>query len=211
MRRPTCSSSCGRATPDAAPAPPTGFPLRFDVRVVAPSTLRVDNNVLRMVLSADLHVPRHVRQAAAVRPRRDRARRGPVRGQALRRHPRHDRLQQPVADRAVLRPRGARRASACPARPTRSRATVAGTMRSVPVGAQLRPAAAEHRRALAAAERHRARPIRSWRSCGRRQQTEQQLLQARAAQLLVEPDLRGRRPRRRADLRRGQRSRSRRR
>jgi hypothetical protein len=44
----------GRATPETTPAPPTGIPLRFDVRVVVPSTLHVDNNVLRMALSADL-------------------------------------------------------------------------------------------------------------------------------------------------------------
>ena len=50
---------------------------------------------------------RHLRSAAAVRPRRNRARRGHLRGQALRRHARHDRLQQPEPDRAVLRRRGA--------------------------------------------------------------------------------------------------------
>ena len=49
---------------------------------------------------------RHLRQAAGVRPRRDRARRGDLRRQALRRHARHHRLQQPEPDRAVLRRRG---------------------------------------------------------------------------------------------------------
>lgn len=44
----------GRATPAASPAAPSNFPLRFDVRVVAPSTLRIDNNVARIVSSADL-------------------------------------------------------------------------------------------------------------------------------------------------------------
>jgi hypothetical protein len=44
----------GRATPVAAASAPSNLPLRFDVRVVAPSTLRIDNNVARIVSSADL-------------------------------------------------------------------------------------------------------------------------------------------------------------
>ncbi len=44
----------GHATPVGAPAAPTSFPLRFDVRLVAPSTLRIDNNVARITSSADL-------------------------------------------------------------------------------------------------------------------------------------------------------------
>ncbi len=44
----------GRATPLGPAAPVSGFPLRFDVRLVAPSTLRIDNNVARIVSSADL-------------------------------------------------------------------------------------------------------------------------------------------------------------
>ncbi len=49
----------------------------------------------------------HLRPAAPLRPRRDRARRPAVRGQSLHHHAgwKH-RLLQPVADRAVLRPRG---------------------------------------------------------------------------------------------------------
>jgi hypothetical protein len=44
------------ASGDAAAAPPPGetFPLRFDVRVTAPGTLRIENNAARLVLSADL-------------------------------------------------------------------------------------------------------------------------------------------------------------
>jgi autotransporter translocation and assembly factor TamB len=38
----------------SAPSAGAGFPLRFDVRVVAPSTLRVDNNMADLVSSADL-------------------------------------------------------------------------------------------------------------------------------------------------------------
>jgi TamB, inner membrane protein subunit of TAM complex len=45
----------GRATPVASAAATAGaFPLRFDVRVVAPSTLRIDNNLARIVSRADL-------------------------------------------------------------------------------------------------------------------------------------------------------------
>jgi autotransporter translocation and assembly factor TamB len=46
----------GRPAPIAAPGGTTGFPLRFDVRLVAPSSLRVENNVLRIVSSADLNL-----------------------------------------------------------------------------------------------------------------------------------------------------------
>ncbi|HEX7087076.1 MAG TPA: translocation/assembly module TamB domain-containing protein [Vicinamibacterales bacterium] len=44
----------GRATPEGGPAAPSRFPLRFDVRLVAPSSLRIDNNLARIVSSADL-------------------------------------------------------------------------------------------------------------------------------------------------------------
>jgi len=46
----------GRATPIGTPPAIAGFPLRFDVRLVAPSSLRVENNVLRIVSSADLNL-----------------------------------------------------------------------------------------------------------------------------------------------------------
>jgi hypothetical protein len=44
----------GRATPVGPGAAPTTLPLRFDVRLIAPSTLRIDNNLARIVSSADL-------------------------------------------------------------------------------------------------------------------------------------------------------------
>ena len=44
----------GREETPAAPPAPSGIPLRFDVRLLAPSTLRVENNVARIVSSADL-------------------------------------------------------------------------------------------------------------------------------------------------------------
>jgi translocation and assembly module TamB len=46
----------GRATPSAVTSAPSNFPLRFDLRVVAPSTLRIDNNIARIVSSADLNL-----------------------------------------------------------------------------------------------------------------------------------------------------------
>jgi hypothetical protein len=42
----------GAALPQ--PSAPTGVPLRFDIRLVAPSSLRIENNVARIVSSADL-------------------------------------------------------------------------------------------------------------------------------------------------------------
>lgn len=44
----------GRATPVGPSAAPTSLPLRFDVRLLAPSSLRIDNNLARIVSSADL-------------------------------------------------------------------------------------------------------------------------------------------------------------
>ena len=44
----------GRATPVGGATAPSAFPLRFDVRLIAPSTLRIDNNLARIVSSADL-------------------------------------------------------------------------------------------------------------------------------------------------------------
>ncbi len=44
----------GGATPVGGPATPSTFPLHFDVRLIAPSTLRIDNNLARIVSSADL-------------------------------------------------------------------------------------------------------------------------------------------------------------
>jgi hypothetical protein len=44
----------GRAAPAGATAATTTLPVRFDVRLIAPSTLRIDNNLARIVSSADL-------------------------------------------------------------------------------------------------------------------------------------------------------------
>jgi hypothetical protein len=44
----------GVGAPSAAAATPV--PLRFDIQVIVPSTLRIENNVARLVASADLHL-----------------------------------------------------------------------------------------------------------------------------------------------------------
>jgi hypothetical protein len=47
----------GSSAPDAAPAPAApAVPLRFDLEVLVPSTLRVENNLARLVASADLQL-----------------------------------------------------------------------------------------------------------------------------------------------------------
>jgi len=43
-----------RPSKTAAPSAPSGLPLRYDVRLVAPSSLRINNNVATIVASADL-------------------------------------------------------------------------------------------------------------------------------------------------------------
>jgi translocation and assembly module TamB len=48
------SSSSSSPGSVGAAAPPPAVPLRFDVRIVVPSTLRVDTNLVRLVASADL-------------------------------------------------------------------------------------------------------------------------------------------------------------
>src|SRR5205085_1612257 len=45
-----------RTTAEMAPAPVAQVPLRFDVEVVIPSTLKVENNLARLVASADLQL-----------------------------------------------------------------------------------------------------------------------------------------------------------
>ena len=145
----------GRATPVGPGAAPSSFPLRFDVRLIAPSTLRIDNNLARIVSSADLVLRGTYDKPRGVRPRRNRARRGDLRRQALRRHARHDRLQQPEPDRAVLRCRS-RDAPARAGAELHRDAQRRRHLHAVSVGAQLRPAAADGGRAGDAAQRHRA-------------------------------------------------------
>ncbi len=81
-------------------------PLRFDIQIDAPRSLRVQNNLARLVASANLTAAGHLRPSAALRDRAGRSRRPRLRRQPVRDHARHDRLQQPDADRAVFRRRG---------------------------------------------------------------------------------------------------------
>jgi hypothetical protein len=50
----TGGAKAGAAKAGAAPAPAPSFPLRFNIRVTAPSALRVQNNLARLTASADL-------------------------------------------------------------------------------------------------------------------------------------------------------------
>jgi hypothetical protein len=43
-----------RSSPEGGDAPATALPLTFDIHILAPSTLRIDTNLVRMVASADL-------------------------------------------------------------------------------------------------------------------------------------------------------------
>ncbi|MFO7692957.1 MAG: translocation/assembly module TamB domain-containing protein [Vicinamibacterales bacterium] len=49
------AGSAGAGAP-AAPAPAASFPLRFDLRLTAPSTLEIDNKLARLTASADLRL-----------------------------------------------------------------------------------------------------------------------------------------------------------
>ena len=51
---PGCSAAARRGARRRAIAARRGFPLRFDVRITAPSTFRVENNTTRLVSRADL-------------------------------------------------------------------------------------------------------------------------------------------------------------
>ena len=97
-RRPAPAGAAGEAA--------TTLPLQFDIQLLVPSTLRIENNLARLVANADLHAARHLRSPGRLRARRDRARRGDVRGAPLPHHARIDGLHEPGADRAVLRRRG---------------------------------------------------------------------------------------------------------
>ena len=54
-------------------------PLRFDIQLLVPSTLRVENNLARLVASADLTLRGTYDRPVFARPRRHRARRGDLR------------------------------------------------------------------------------------------------------------------------------------
>ena len=98
---------------------------------------------------------RHLRSAAALRPRRDRARRRALRRPPLSGHPRQPRLHQPQSDPAVLRHRG--RDARARARADLSRHAAHGRHdRAAATGVQVRPAAGADRHPDAALQRHGA-------------------------------------------------------
>src|SRR4029450_13939782 len=46
--------STAGTVPSGGAEPTAAFPLKFDVQILVPSTLRVENNLVRMVANADL-------------------------------------------------------------------------------------------------------------------------------------------------------------
>jgi translocation and assembly module TamB len=49
-------STPGSALPVSGAEPPTNVPLKYDVHIIVPSTLRVDSNLVRLVANADLNL-----------------------------------------------------------------------------------------------------------------------------------------------------------
>ena len=95
--------NAGPVQPDRRAAPPLAgaaaaptLPLRFDVHIDAPSTLRIENNLARMVASADLRLQGTYDRPLLLRQRADRARRRDLRRESIPGHARHDRLRQPA-------------------------------------------------------------------------------------------------------------------
>ena len=132
------------------PPAPSTFPLRLDIDIDAPSSLRIENNIAKMVASADLKL-----QGTYDRPQlfgHVEIDRGDIvlRGQSLRRDARRHRLLQRVAHRAGLRHRG-RDARARAGSDLQHHARVHRHDQPVLVLAELRSAAAGGGHRLAAA------------------------------------------------------------
>ena len=112
----------GGGTPivGAAPASSNMPPVRLDVRVIAPGTLRIENNDAQHRVERGPDVPRHLRAPDCLRQRGDLARRVHLRGPPLRRHARHgstSRTRCASSRRSTSPPR---RRCACPGRPIAS-------------------------------------------------------------------------------------------
>ena len=182
-----------RAAPPAPPGPPspapsraeTATPLRYDVRLVAPSTFRIENDLARSSPAPTSTLRGTLRPAARLRPRRHRARRGQLRGPPLPHHARQPRLHQPRAHPAVLRHRG-RDPGPGPGADLPGDAARRRHDRAAAAGVHLRPAVAAGRRACrccSATPRRPATP--SCASLRSPNQREQDLLQARATRALT--------------------------
>jgi hypothetical protein len=52
----TRRSNAGASVPVSGAEPPTNVPLKYDVQIIVPSTLRVDSNLVRLVANADLNL-----------------------------------------------------------------------------------------------------------------------------------------------------------
>ena len=95
----------GSAAPAVA-APASSIPLRLDIDINAPSSFRIENNIAKMIASADLKLQGTYRSAPIVRSRGDRSRGHRLRGKSIRGDARRRGLLQCVAHRAGLRHRG---------------------------------------------------------------------------------------------------------
>ena len=95
----------GSAAPAVA-APASSIPLRLDIDIDAPSSFRIENNIAKMIASADLKLQGTYDRPAIVRSRGDRSRGHRLRGKSIRGDARRRGLLQCVAHRAGLRHRG---------------------------------------------------------------------------------------------------------
>ena len=127
-------------------------PVRLDVRVIAPGTLRIENNDANIVSSADLTFRGTYERPDCLRQRGDLARRVHLRRPPLRRHARPARFHEPGAHRADVRHRRRDAGARAPADLSHHAERV-GHDAAAAAGVQLGSAAAAGRRRVAAARR----------------------------------------------------------
>ena len=170
----------------AAPANSNMPPVRLDVRVIAPGTLRIENNDANIVSSADLTF-RGTYERPIVFGSVDISRGEFIfEGRRYTVDARPARLHEPRAHRADLRHRG-RDAGARAAADLSHHAERVGHDAAAAAGVQLGSAIAAGRRRVAAARRSRDGRGRRLRALSSPDLTEQQLVQARVARMLVSP------------------------
>ncbi len=185
----------------AAPASSNVPPVRLDVRVISPGTLRIENNDANIVSSADLTFRGTYERPIVFGSAEITARRVHLRGPPLCRDARPARFHQPRPHRADVRHRR-RDAGARATADLSHHAERVGNDAAAPPGLQLGPAAAAGRRDGVAArrpcDRRRRRPPGALETRHHRAATGAGASGAHAR----EPHLRSDRRRRRTDLRR---------
>ncbi len=149
--------SSGGGTPIVAGASTSsGPPVRLDVRVIAPGTLRIENSDATIVSSADLQFRGTYDKPIVFRPGGDLARRVHLRRSALPGDARHARLHQPAAHGAGVRHRR-RDSGTCAGSDLSRHAERLGHDGAAAAGVHVGSAAAAHRSGVAAAWRRRDR------------------------------------------------------